>query len=235
MKVALLIRGITFFNNYIHHTGKVLKLDYRTNIESVIEKVVTPLIERHDVFIYIASNSSCVQDDVIRNFTQVKNSIFLNDKSTQNDVVIAGLNMIETDQQAMNYDLVIITRFDLELKQNITDIPIEHSKINILWEESTKDGRIADCLFFFHGRYIRNFLDALINDPHTNSMHNIKQYLCAKDEEINFIYHSLFDSNSDKENNPVYVIKRGTIIGDLTKSRFNKYLKGNKLKLLKKF
>lgn len=233
MKIALLIRGLTYIpRGYIHHTGKVFKINYKNNIQNIFDKVIIPLKENYEVDLYITSNISEFQQQVLDDFAPVTDSIFLDEQITQGESLIQGLKLIKNKNK--DYDFVIITRFDLALKKNITDISFKWDKFNFLWYEQTKDERIGDCMFFLNYKFLNSFIESLIECPRKKCIHYIKSYILKYIyiDELNFIYDGFIDSNSDKQENPIYIINRGKIIRDLSTSFYNKFLKGNKLKLM---
>ena len=227
MKIALLIRGIVSLENYIHHTGKVYNLNYKNNLQNIKEKIIEPLAI-HQVDLYISTQTSKNNENVLNDFKPFKH-IFLPKDTNQNQNLLAGLEIIEE-----NYDFVIITRFDIHLKQEITKLDFDCKKFNILWNEQTKDHRISDCLHFFNYEFIHYFKKALIDCPHKKCIHHIKPYLLKymQNEDIRILYDSYYDSNSDKMDNPVYKIQRGDVIADLSNSFWNKYLGNKKLQLV---
>lgn len=229
MKIALLLRGLTYVpRGYIHHTGKMYNINYKNNMKNILNKVIIPLQSDNDLQVFVSTNKSEYMNEILDDFKPVKDSIFL-ENSTQKESLIEGLKLINSD-----YDFVIIIRFDLLLKKNVTDIPFEKNKFNFLWYEQTKDDRVADCMFFYDYKFHKDFIKSLKDCPHENSMHTIKTYIIKyiKEEDIYIVYNGYIDSNSDKEENPIYIINRGEILGDLSKSFYNKFLRGNKLKLL---
>lgn len=222
MKIALLIRGITYLENYVHHTGKVYNINYKNNLNN-LQDTINDIRKHHDVDIYISTSSSKLDSDVIKDLNP-KDYIFFKIPKTQNECLKIGLELIK-DQ----YDFITVTRFDLKLKINILDLPIKYDKFNILWKEQTKDHRVNDCIHLFNHKFLKDFIKALNECPHKKCIHHIMLYLKV---DVNFIFDDYYDSNSDKQDNPVYVIERGPILGDLSKSFWNKYLGPKKLQLV---
>ena len=52
------------------------------------------------------------------------------------------------------------------------------------------------------------------------------------EDDIHYIYEEYYDSNSDKQDNPVYTIIRGNLLNDLSLSFWNKYLRHKKVQLV---
>ena len=221
MKIALLIRGIAYLENYIHHTGKVYNINYKNNLSN-LNHFIQNLKQNNEINIYISTQSSKLNDEVISDFNP-KDHIFLETITNQNSCLLFGLNLIK-DQ----YDFVIVTRFDLKFKFNIMDLSINYDKFNILWKEQTKDHRINDCIHLFNYKFINPFVEALIECPYKKCIHHIMPYIKIDNKDINFIYDEYYDSNSDNQDNPIYTIERGNVLTDLSKNFWYKYL-GSKL------
>jgi hypothetical protein len=218
MRIALLLRGIVNLEDYIHHTGKVFNINYKDNLSNVLDNI-NILKQKHDVDIYLSTKHSNYNKDVINDF-KPKNHIFLKLNTNQNDCLLAGLNLINDI-----YDFVIVTRFDLKLKVNLLDLNVDYEKFNVLWREDTKDHRVNDCLHLFNYKFINTFKDALIECPYKKCIHHICLYLKIDNHDINILFKDYYDSNSDKQENPVYTIARGYVIQDLSQNFWNKYLK----------
>ncbi len=217
MKIALLLRGLTCLENYIHHTGKVYNINYKNNLYN-IQYLINNLKQNHQVDIYISTLTSKLNDQVISDFNP-KTHIFLDKLTNQSDCLKAGLELIKE-----HYDFVIVTRFDLKLKSNILDLRIDYDKFNLLWREQTKDHRVNDCIHLFNYKFLNEFIKALNDCPYKKCIHHIIPHLNINQDDIHFIYEDYYDSNSDKQENPVYEIERGTVLMDLSKKFWYKYL-----------
>jgi len=169
-------------------------------------------------------------DKVLQDFTPLMAHAIMEEGESQSEGLMRGLRML----QGRNHNFVMVIRFDLVFKINLSDLPCDFDKFNLLWYEQTKDERVGDCIHAFHDRYLDPFLSSLRDCPHKQCIHFIRPYLKKHIEasNIHIMFDGFIDSNSDKQENPMYDIKRGILLGDLGKSFYNKYLRGNKVKLL---
>jgi hypothetical protein len=230
MKVAVLIRGISYNKFYLHHSGKVYRLDYRGNRQNIIQQVIEPLKQHYnDVDVYLCTNSSEIEDSVVNDFGPIKGCIFVDSNATQVQTLCKGLEILDD-----GYDLIIITRFDIKLKTSIDMVPFKHEKFNLTWYEQTKDGRVGDCVFVLSSKHVGAFLKALNECPIKSNMHFIKPYLekHMTSDQIHIMFDGYIDSNSDKQDNDLYTIARGELLGDMSKSKYIKYLGGKNFNCL---
>lgn len=236
MKIALLLRGITYKKEHAHWTGKVVNIDYKSNVSNVLSMVVHPLCSLYDTDVFIVTYQSKERpiQDIIQDFAPIKDHVLLESNTCkQMDCFLAGLKLIKSSNK--KYDFVIVSRFDLELKEPITDIPFQLDKFNFLWYEKCMDNRVGDCMHFFHSKWIDIFIKCMEECPFKTCCHYIKNYLdkYLDNKDFNIIHDKCYDSNTDENTNPIYSIKRGDIIGFCTFNpaakvlgkNFNKFFK----------
>ncbi len=214
MKLALLIRGITYKENHIHFSKNMYTIDYKLNYKTLINQTINTLKELYELDIYISTykNDKYTNEEIINDFSP-KSSVFIDDNTKQQlDCIQEGLNLIKKSN--ILYDFIIITRFDLELKQNILDLPYKLDKFNFIWYEMSKDNLVGDCMFFFNGKYLDIFIKAVTECPYRAVAHYIKNYTdkLLKKEDINILFDYQW-SNSDTYENPLYKIIRGELRG----------------------
>lgn len=217
MRVALLLRGIAHSDRYVHHTGVVLEIDYRKNLESIGEKVVRPLRGLGSLDIFLASYDCPLKERCIEDYGP-KDSVFLKE-GTQADCALAGIGLITGD-----YDFVVVTRFDIDLKVGLLEMEVDYQGFNVLWREQTMDHRVGDCIHMFHGRFLGAFAEAVRDCPVRTCLHHIMPHLSARSEETNLLFPGFYDSNSDKTDNPAYRIVRGRVLLDMSGSFYTKFL-----------
>lgn len=218
MRVALLIRGITFDDKFKHWTGKLLQIDYKNNLQNVISKVIIPLKKSNDVDLYLTTYHSIERPKqmLLNDFDIecIENVTILERNDTkQMDSFLTGLKTIQAS--AKEYDFIIVTRFDLDLKYNIDLIPWDCNKVNFLWYETSNDNRVGDCMHFIPLKFLNEFIECLSICPYRTCCHYVKNYLdpIIGINNINIIFKEKYWSNTDDGENPLYVIKRGKILG----------------------
>lgn len=206
MKIALLLRGITYARGYVHHGGKTVRnICYKNTLDSVLENVIAPLRNVHETDVYLATYCSKLQDVVMKDFSPVSGVVFLR-KGSQMDCMLQGLQKIKASSQCI-YDVVIVCRFDLLLKCPITAIPFVHHKTNFLWHETTL-GAIADCIHMFPYKHMDAWIHALETCPTRTSIHYIIPHLNILESDIHVVLKEPVESNTDKCCNPYYTIYR---------------------------
>lgn len=237
MKVALLLRGLTYKEQYIHHTGRILKIDYRVNLDKIKSQIIEPLKNKYDLDIFLVSYKNSLDEaDIMKDFDCINADFLPEEGQTQTDNLLAGLRLIyrkgEDRYNPQKYDFIVITRFDINLLMNIDDINYDEDKFNFIWSEQTQDGQIGDCMFFLNGEYLLPFINALnmySKTTYIKSIHFIKPYIerYISKQNINIIFDDFWDSNTDYRSNPLYKIIRldgPPISYERKPSFFNKFL-----------
>jgi hypothetical protein len=218
MRVAVLLRGMIHSDRYVHHTGVVLNVDYRKNLDNIRTKLIDRVKEIGHIDMFLSSYECCLKDQCIQDYAP-KAHVFI-ERGTQADCMLAGLRLIRPEE----YDFVIVTRFDIDLKCDLVALDIDYEKFNVLWREQTMDHRVGDCIHMFNSRFLSALIEALDDCPIKNCLHHIMPHLAVRSEETNLLFIEVYDSNSDKVDNPVYRIMRGNVLGDLSKSFYTKFL-----------
>lgn len=244
MRIALLIRGILFKENHKHFTNNMYTIDYKLNYNNLLSQAINQLrninelnndTNEVDIFIATYKNNKYSDEDIIRDFSP-KAYIFIEDETKQQlDCIEAGLKLIRNtiNSEDKNYDFIIVTRFDLNLKVNINEIPYKVDKFNFIWYELSKDNLVGDCMFFLNSKYLDYFIKAVEICEYRAVAHFIKRYLdrFLTIQDIHIIY-GFHWSNSDTYENPLYKIVRGELRGQyilnptakiLGLSRFEKF------------
>lgn len=210
MTIALLLRGISYLRNYQHYTGANLTVDYRDTFDNLKTMLIDPLINKYkDVDVFIATYNSILTNKLIEDYNP-KEHIFIDyhESSKQMDLYQEGLKLLNKQDNIMNYELIIICRFDLELKQSIVDLNFKQNKFNFLWNEH--GNRPADCIHIFPPIYLDPFINTLEISKFRTCLHCILELLSSKinKNNIHYILDEAYDSNSDRAENPIYKIIR---------------------------
>lgn len=108
---------------------------YRQTLDSFYESILTPLKEKGDVDVYIATYPSDHINDLEEDLHPVKIWIGDSKKNTQVDTFFQGINLIVS--QNIHYDKIICTRFDLYYLQPISNwnIWFKESCVYLPWRE----------------------------------------------------------------------------------------------------
>lgn len=218
MRIALLLRGLIHSDRYVHHTGVVFDVDYRNNRENVQKKIIERCNELGSVDVFISSYDCKLKQQCIDDY-KPKAHVFL-PVGTQSDCMLAGLELIRPE----DYDFVIVTRFDIDLRCDLLGMEIDYDRFNILWREQTQDHRVGDCIHMFQSRFLGAFMKAVRDCPIKTCLHHIMPHFSIESDETNILFPDFYDSNSDKTENPAYRIVRGNVLCDLSKSFYTKFL-----------
>lgn len=216
-RVAVLLRGHFFKVNYysIGSTPGYRIVDSRSNLSSIKRNIILPLESFYEIDLYGITYPSFFSTYLVKSLT-FKKLIFINKKYnlTQQDNILTGLDLIINS--GINYDFIVISRFDLKLKKSISDFNLNYSKVNLTWRETFElwesQKRVGDCFHIVPGKYIESFKNAIQSAPDKFDLHQIFNDLSESigSSNINFMANGYHDSNSDKVANPIYELIRGS-------------------------
>ena len=236
-RVALLLRGIHRSGSYLHFGRDAVTIDYTRTAPSIFDKVILPirsLVGKDRLDVFCASYDSDVKQELQERFEPVDVSFTdMSVPSTENTQVgcmLRGLDLVakRSRDHDVDYDWVIVTRFDLAWKRSVLDIDLEDGHdIHFLWREretwETKQ-EVNDCVHFIRGNRALDAVSELIRGALLETAGSLKDlhWLYRKIIEMksdNKILPSLlpsfctsdrerFNSNTDIGSNPFYVICR---------------------------
>ena len=211
MKIALVLRGITYSPIYVHHTGVAYRIDYQDNLKNIREQILEPF---NNADVYLSTYASEKQKEVLEDIKPVGH-VFLPAKGkTQVDCFAAGLELVKNSNIA--YDLVIVTRMDLDFTMPLSQLKFDVTKFNFMWEENPRvdSNCVADAMHVFPSRLLGPLMQTLREYDYTKNLHKLRSYLLKHTDasELHYVFAPVLDSNSDKCPNPLYKIKRGVRI-----------------------
>ena len=204
MKIAVLIRGIHY------DPGYKLGIDYRKTIENFRDYLINDLkIKENSVNIFLSTYNSKYYTQITQDYSAkgcVQNEF---DEYSRHGTIVKGLDLILNEN--VDYDLVIIYRFDIKLKIKFTEIQnINYDKLNIPFFAPgmhKNEKRINDAFYVFpykNIQIIRDIFDFAIGQrqSHNHFYRHFKDKLGK--QNVNIILNKTFDSHSDKQKNPIY-------------------------------
>jgi len=162
MKYALILKGLSYVKDLDHDNDKVGKsytIDFDNSIQSFKDKIINPLRENgNDVDIYFNTNSSEKLDKYIENLEPicVSKYEYSHKKSSWaliNKLIYDGLLLVKN--KGINYDYIIVTRFDIYIFENIMNVLTAYIP-DIGLSTTTPNN---DCFFIFNG----SLLDKMLN------------------------------------------------------------------------
>jgi hypothetical protein len=204
-RAAILIRGF--------YTNKCKK--------SFTKNIYDPLVAAGwavDVYISTYDNKD---DALLRTYPGVKDIFYQPETNRQSHTYLEGLTKIPDD-----YDLYMVTRFDLNYKKPVTDwMPKDYvknaNKVWVLWREYeslwNEHRRVADTIHFATRagkKSLESVLEENKNGQLGGDLHMLYDILIKK-AEIGILVDGFYDSNPSKGNtpemkNPIYIFHKRT-------------------------
>jgi hypothetical protein len=169
MKYALLLFGLYHVKSYIKDKTLV-KIDYKKDIDKIKLMIINNLEQNNDtVDVFICSNSvDSIKDLQLCQDYNATSSYFYNIREfgerykrcassyiSRNRKMLFGLKLIDPSK----YDLIICTRFECWLLNNILDYNIQYEKFN--FHHQKHNDIIDDNLFIFPTKYYQTFVNFL--------------------------------------------------------------------------
>ena len=234
MRIALILRGIHYLENYQHRYGiPTYTIDFHDTLPSIQENIINAFeLQGHMVDVFLLSYHSKFESELIDilkpkryHFTEYK-PIPLG-KAQEDigyplmlDYHINAIDMIEEYEVKNNiqYDNLLITRFDLYYYKKITEIELDHTCINYPFMHMAGPHRnilsSEDNLIYFPRNKATMIKEALIylkNNLYEArrhiwyNTHNLGEYLLNKGETIKYLFVEKGDGAHDY---PIYKFGR---------------------------
>ena len=209
MKVAILLRGITFELEHTTSEGVKQSVDWRLTRENLSKQVIK---QYPDADIYLASYRSKQESELVDYFEP---SAYIFHRLSPGgvgelDCLLSGLSLIE--KSCIKYDLILISRFDLHFYEPILTINFDYSKVNFLYREFneasfTMQGKCANAVWCLPLRHLSNFITAcqIVNSYTPQMLSSLSFQDGGFTVEINirqrthYIYHELKNIVSPEE------------------------------------
>lgn len=219
MNAALVLRG---YAHQLSNKRRTFGVDWRRSIESQRKKLIEPLrakYDRVDVILCTYEMERSLLDQLGKDYTP---DIFVHVKEgrTQRQMALLALDQVIEAQSVLgDYDLVVMTRFDLEILETPWELPnFDPTKINFLWREWNERAwndhhRVPDAIHMLPGSLVEGFRQGVATTPSEVCLHLI-YWPVAKivgEEKLNVMHREGYtDSNTDTMPNPVYKMVRVT-------------------------
>lgn len=225
MKIAVVLRGISYNPTYR------LGVDWRLGMDSFKANIINDCLDHGaTIDIFIGTYNNAKSQEILESYkaleiadrVKVVECAFFpigGPEYNQRDCCKKALQLLK--QNGHLYDQIILTRFDLEYKKSISEMNIDNNKINILWKELEHawkaHKRICDVFFVFNATYLPAFMIACERQRDRTNLHKIYNWLLTyvgqDSSQIHFLTgdNEFYDSNSDKYENPFYVVLRGCL------------------------
>ena len=192
MKFALLLSGISLEINKHWQYGTLYSVDYNNSYENYQKYIFEYFTNKgYDIDVYISTNilpDNYKEDLLVKykpvkcNFIENEDDIYLSKKNKINDVINLCL------KTGREYDLILITQFDLLFQKDFANCNIQFDKFNIV-SILEYPNYICDNFYLFPYKYLSEFSKIIKSSS----------YLVKKDLEsigcpINYIVNEHYDS-----------------------------------------
>lgn len=211
MRIAVLVRGF----HWLEKDRYGFPLDARSLVPSLVENVLRPLRERHEVEVFAVTYASPVQEEVLALLAPEHLAVLDVKNSDQIKTYRHGLAMIRAAAPPQPFDRVLVTRFDLIYLQSVLAWPIwDRHGIFFPWREYEslwKDHhRVGDAIHLIDWPALAAFQHALENLAGRPDLHQLYDELEQSGQTRHFIEEDFYDSNTLFANrecaNPIYRI-----------------------------
>ena len=202
MQIAVGLFGIHHIDNLNHWIGWNNGVDYRLTYHNQFNYIYS----KHDVKYYSATYYSDIKAELMDDykFTSVTFSEIDNTESNplvkRNKIFKSTIKLMLEDKT--NWDLAILTRYDLEFKQYFYNLDIEFDKINFLCGAKWGDDNdlVDDNLYCIPKPLLKSFYDTIETIPDTISSHQYHKWFEN--------YHFMIEGSWYSHENPMYNIVR---------------------------
>tara|TARA_B100000963_G_scaffold361971_1_gene401453 strand:+ start:1802 stop:3190 length:1389 start_codon:yes stop_codon:yes gene_type:complete len=194
MKIALLLYGISLDYNY--NDSYINASEYNFNNYNFF--IIEPLKEKNEIDTYLCTNDMSIHaKKYLLDTYKPKDYFFENGNNVILSVVDRNIKVKKVIELCLNskieYDAIILTRFDLKFKKKITETNINYNKFNILGFLKLNERRainqnalndvptlaIEDNFVLFPFKYLESFLNIITKNInvlahlHTNDIFNM--------------------------------------------------------------
>ena len=189
MKLALILFGISLEINRYWQYGALYSVDYKNSYDNYQRYIFDYFKGKgYDIDVYISTNKLNSDDDIaeiIDKYKPVKYRI----ADDCEDYIISRNKKLESAidlciEGGGEYDLVLITRFDLLFQKDFADSNIQFDKLNIV-SVLERPNLICDNFYLFPHKYLKDFQQVIRKCANINHR-NIKNDL-EKIAPINYI------------------------------------------------
>jgi hypothetical protein len=233
-RCALLLRGITHMTRYAHFSRAIVAVDFRRTADDVRSRLVEPLraaleADGGSLDVFVATYRSPLQAEVLTAFGPVRDSVLLpyDSTRTQAGLMGAGLARVLAAQEGAEYDRVVVSRFDLRLRDGVDAArlllpPPDDRRLLFSWRERSpemweSDRCVGDALHSLTGGQVAALAAAVSGCRVQSNLHHVHAAVCAALPDgaaaVGFLVpDGCYDSNTDAGDNPLYQLVRGVVL-----------------------
>ena len=161
MKLALILFGISLEINRYWQYGALYSVDYKNSYDNYQRYIFDYFKGKgYDIDVYISTNNLNSDDDIAEIIDKYKPVKYLIADDCE-DYIISRNKKLESAidlciEGGGEYDLVLITRFDLLFQKDFADSNIHLDKINIV-SVLERPNLICDNFYLFPHKYLKDF------------------------------------------------------------------------------
>lgn len=189
MKVALLLFGLSY-TEFTHWSNRKLKVDWKksyTNYKDFIYRYFNDMNYDVDLYFSTTKSNKAEQNKIIKYYKPIKyNFSDMNNDDTESRK-LKLLNVIDLCKSTnIQYDYILITRFDLLFKKNFATSNINLNKFNVV-STMNESEFIDDNFYLFPFEMITKFYE-IVKRKQFGLCHDIRNELQdAINDDINYI------------------------------------------------
>lgn len=188
-KMAVVLTGLHYKENYSHFSGAVFNIDYRPYMANIKKHIYDYFRNAYDIDTFVCTDDTIKKDELLKSYKPVNHLIVDCDA---NQKKLKGLQMLIHHIQTTKtrYEVVLLTRFDIYMVESFTSSNLNLQKLNIV-SVLEQDHLCDDNLFVFPIQYLLGFTKLLhdrLLEPYNNLvLHNMKKTF-EKHMPINYIH-----------------------------------------------
>lgn len=220
IRIALILRGISFINDYYHHHSQAyVNIDYRKSLQNYKDMIY----ENNDVDVFMHTydspgfnkdewvNSFCTKDYSLD--SPYIDTLGHNFQKKCHSLIYSLQRALGTfDKSGKNpflYDYIIVTRYDLFFKKKISELLLDSSKFMVSC--MTEQPHLSDDNFFiFHPKFYKDFRKIIMT------------FDLVKYDMLHYIYELLIETIGKNNIKMLidgnYAICKGTPLYDIIRS-----------------
>lgn len=184
MKLALLLFGLSKLDYYHIKLKKNMLINYEKSIDNY-KKYIYEYFENkgYDIDVYFTTNilNDDEKEKIIKTFKPISCNFLNNHKNKKIGRSIKFKNVVKLCLDSkIDYDLVLITRFDLIFNIDFNNSNIDLNKFNLV-STLEKPGLICDNFYLFPYKFLDKFYELLLKVDDDKAYHFILDTI----EEIN--------------------------------------------------
>ena len=218
MPAAIVFRGHAHRGRNEPDGGNAHGIDWRLCVESQKKFLIDPAYRYHDVVdVYLTFYDRPNRSEIINSYYTSSGGPpvwqLADSGASQGQTFRKALAPVEDPDR---YDLVLVTRFDLEFLCTPWELPnFEPDKVNFLWREYCEEtwrnhNRVPDAVHMLPGKLLPGFLRGCHASLSEGCMHLIYRPVCEAigPQNVNVMSDEYVNSSSDVQSNPVYRMVR---------------------------